>query len=93
LWNGWRQAKIYGNQPADEFLIGRAVVKIALGVVIFWLLGAGWRVLDRDTWLLLLDLQWPVRAIAIWCFITGAAKFALLAGGEKTSAAIAAGPR
>jgi len=84
LVTGWTTAKIFGAQPGiDESLIFRAIAKAVLGLAIFWLLGAGYRVLDREEWLLLLDLQWPVRAVAIWCFITGAAKFAVLLAIKK----------
>jgi hypothetical protein len=80
LWlgGGWRMAKILGPEPDDDFQTVRAIVKVGVGIGIFWLLGAGWRVLDRELWLLLVQLQWPVRAVAIWCIITGCAKFALL---------------
>jgi hypothetical protein len=46
-------------------------------------IGSGWKVLDREYWLLLVELQWPVRAVAIWCFISGAAKFAVLLAVKK----------
>jgi hypothetical protein len=80
LWlgGGWRMAKILGPASDDDFQIVRALVKIGVGIGIFWLLGAGYKVLDRELWLLLVQLQWPVRAVAIWCLITGCTKFALL---------------
>jgi hypothetical protein len=78
LVNGWQMAKKIGEQPGDSFQFGRCMAKIAVSLVIFWFLGAGYRVLDRDEWLWLVTLQWPVRAVAIWCFITGSTKFALL---------------
>jgi hypothetical protein len=84
LVTGWNDAKIFGAQPGvDESLIFRAIAKAVVGLALFWLLGNGSQVLDREYWLLLVELQWPVRAVAVWCVISGAAKFAVLLAVKK----------
>jgi hypothetical protein len=76
---GWRTAKMIGGPvPGDDFLLVRAGLRVGVGVVLFWLLGAGPQALGYDTWQLVLDFIWLVRAAAIWFFITGAAKLGLL---------------
>ena len=78
LVTGWRKARRLGEHPGDEFLVVRSVVKVAVGIAGFVLLSSGYRFLDRDVWALVLDVQWLIRAAAIWCVVTGAARFVLL---------------
>jgi hypothetical protein len=83
LCGGWKDAKIYSEQPGDDFLIARAIVKAGVGVGARLLLDHGYKFLDRDMWGLVVDFQWIIAVVMVWCFATGCAKFAVLLAVKK----------
>jgi len=83
LWwlvHGWQDAREYGQQPGVQSGMGGAAVRIALAVAAFSVLCGQSRpqFIDPDWWSIIVPLQWVIRAVSVWLFLTGAGKIAVL---------------